>query len=133
VSCSATNVQQDAEFLKGFERLQQLRLVFADPNLDMRMLSTVKGYWPAVEALRLAAPGQQAMLGLLGPQQQQQQWQRQQHGDAAADAAAGGGVRRDDNMGDALGRAAYLLLLLQLLAPYSVPEMKSSARVLVLK
>jgi hypothetical protein len=112
--------------------------VFSDPELDFRMLSTVKGYWPAVEALRLAAPGQQAMLGLLGPQHQQQQWQRQQQqqqGEAAAAAASSAGteVQADADMGAALGRAAYVLLLLQLLAPYSVPVMKASARVLLLK
>jgi hypothetical protein len=137
--CNQQSNPQDAEFLKGFEHLQQLRLVFSDPELDFRMLSTVKGCWPAVEALRLAAPGQQAMLGLLGPQHQQQQWQRQQQqqqqGEAAAAAAssAGTGFQADADMGAALGRAAYVLLLLQLLAPYSVPVMKASARVLLLK
>jgi hypothetical protein len=124
--------------LKGFERLQQLRLVFSDSGLDLRMLSTVKGYWPAVEALRLAAPGQQAMLGLLGPQHQQQQWQRQQQqqqGEGAGESASSAvtGQQADTEMGLALGRAAYVLLLLQLLTPYSVPVMKASARVLLLK
>lgn len=94
--------------------------MFSDPNMNMRLLDTMRGYTAALEGLRAAAASQQAMLGLLGPQRQQQQWNQQQH--------AGG-----SDFAEAVGKAAYALLRLRLLAPSVVPQMKPAARVLVLK
>lgn len=111
---------QDEQMLRGVQRLQRLRFIFADESIAYKWISTVKDYTAVINGLRKAAQAQEALLGWRGQQRQQQQWQQQQDDG-------------DRDYGVAVGRAVYLLLLLRLLAPSGLPVMKQNARVLVFK